>query len=155
VQIGSCGILADGVRPGDVVVPTNALGLDGVTAGYAAELEVASSGAWSERAAAGLLSRGIAVRRGPIVTWPTLFNQPRERVRSWRDDGRLGVDMETATTLAVAARFGAQAISMLVAWDDILSERSFLDPLSGPEAAAFKVAEAATFEVAMELAASA
>jgi purine-nucleoside phosphorylase len=63
--------------------------------------------------------------------------------------------METATTLAVAARFGAQAISMLVAWDDILSERSFLDPLSGPEAAAFQVAEAATFEVAMELAASA
>ena len=152
VQIGSCGILTPGVRPGDVVVPTRALGLDGVTGVYTDESEVASSATWTDRAAEVLTSRGVIVHRGPTVTWPTLFNQPRDQVRRWRDEGRLGVDMETATTLAVAARFDTPAISMLVAWDDLLSERSFLDPLPGPDAAAFEAAETAIFDVALELA---
>jgi uridine phosphorylase len=151
VQIGTCGILAGGVRPGDVVVPTRALGLDGVTATYADESDVASWMTWSDRAATALTSRGIRVHRGPTVTWPTLFNQPRHLVRRWRDEGRLGVDMETAATLAVAARFGIAAISMLVAWDEILSERSFLDPLAGTAARAFEAAEKAVFDVALEM----
>jgi uridine phosphorylase len=154
VQLGSCGILGDGVRPGDVIVPTQALGLDGVTAGYADGLEVAASGAWSDLAAAALTARGISVRRGPTVTWPTLFNQPRDQVRRWRDEGRLGVDMETATTLAVAARFSVPAIALLVAWDELLSERSFLDPLAESDARAFAAAEESVFDVATGLAAA-
>ena len=31
VQLGSCGVVGAGVVPGDVIVPTAALGLDGVT----------------------------------------------------------------------------------------------------------------------------
>jgi uridine phosphorylase len=152
VQIGSCGILTAGVSPGHVVVPTRALGLDGVTAGYAGNVDVAASAEWSERASVALASRHITVHRGATVTWPTLFNQPREQVRRWRDEGRMCVDMEAATTLAVAAMFDVPAIAMLVAWDEILSERSFLDPLSEAEAQAFETAEAAVFDVALELA---
>lgn len=151
VQIGSCGVVGAGVRPGDVVVPTEALGLDGVTPHYAGEATAASSPEWSERAATALAERGVTVRRGPIVTWPTLFNQPVERVREWQQDGYLGVDMETATTLAVAKRFGIAGISMLVAWDEVLSGRSFLDPLPDTEAMAFSKAEGAIFDVALEL----
>jgi uridine phosphorylase len=151
VQIGSCGILAGGVRPGDVVVSTRALGLDGVTGIYTDEPEIPSSASWSDRVEAALTSRSIRVHRGPTVTWPTLFNQPLEQVRHWQDEGRLAVDMETATTFAVAARFDVPAVSMLVAWDELQSGRTFLDPLSAPEAAAFEAAEAATFDVSLEL----
>ena len=85
------------------------------------------------------------------MTWPTLFNQPLARVREWREAGYLGVDMETATTLAVADTFAVPAVSMLVAWDEVLSGRSFLDPLPDDQAAAFKAADDATFRAALEL----
>ena len=94
---------------------------------------MSASDAWSARAVVELERLGIPAHRGPSVTWPTLFNQPVERVREWQRDGYLGVDMETAATLAVARRFGVAGMSMLVAWDEVLSGRSFLDPL--PEGA--------------------
>jgi uridine phosphorylase len=151
VQIGSCGVVGQGIRPGDVVVPTTVLGLDGVAHHYSPADPIEASGEWSERARDSLQRQGTTVHRGSSVTWPTLFNQPLARVREWRDAGYLGVDMETATTLAVAKAFGVPAISMLVAWDEILSGRSFLDPLPDDQAAAFSAADEATFRAALEL----
>lgn len=151
IQIGSCGVVGDGVRPGDVIVPTQALGADGVTSHYASTPRVPSSSPWSDRAARSLRVRAITVHRGPGVTWPTLFNQPTARVREWRREGYLGVDMETAATFAVARRLGVAAISMLVAWDEVLTGRTFLDPLPEGQAAAFAQADEAVFEVALEL----
>ena len=153
VQIGSCGVIGPDVRPGDVIVPTRTLGLDGVTPHYAASETIASSEPWSRRAVDELERQGITVHLGPSVTWPTLFNQPVSRVQEWQREGYLGVDMETATTLAVAAHFGVAGISMLVAWDEVLSGRSFLDPLPDEEAAAFATSEDAIFDVALSLAA--
>jgi purine-nucleoside phosphorylase len=104
-----------------------------------------------EQAAAMLAARAIAVHQGPSVTWPTLFNQPLARVDEWHRDGYLGVDMETATTLAVARSFQIDAVSMLVAWDELRSGRSFLDPLPEAEASAFAAADEAIFATALEL----
>jgi uridine phosphorylase len=151
VQIGSCGVVGDEVRPGDVIVPTAALGLDGTTAHYATDLTVPASVELSGRASALLDAHDIVMHRGPTVTWPTLFNQPIARVEEWHRGGYLGVDMETATTLAVARFFGVEAASMLVAWDEVRSGRSFLDPLPEPAASAFAAADEAVFEVALEL----
>ncbi|MFO7532736.1 MAG: hypothetical protein R6W93_09765 [Candidatus Limnocylindrales bacterium] len=151
VQIGSCGVLGDGIRPGDVIVPTATLGLDGVTPLYASDPQVAASSTWVGRAAAALADRGIAEHRGPSVTWPTLFNQPIAVVAQWHQAGYLGVDMETATTLAVASYFEIDAVSMLVAWDEVRSGRSFLDPLPESEATAFAAADEAIFTAALEL----
>ena len=151
IQIGSCGVVGAGIHPGDVVVPTVTLGLDGTTALYSADARVAASEEWCARAAAILEGRGVSAHRGPSVTWPTLFNQPLGDVREWSEQGYLGVDMETATTLAVARTFGAAAVSMLVAWDEVLSERSFLDRLPADQQAAFEHAEDEIYEVALRL----
>jgi uridine phosphorylase len=155
IQIGSCGVIGAGVRPGDVIVPSRTLGLDGVTPHYDASGSVASSAAWTQRAVEELKGRGIRTHAGTSVTWPTLFNQPIARVQEWQREGYLGVDMETATTLAVAAHFGVAGIAMLVAWDEVLSGRSFLDPLPDDEAAAFATSEDAIFDVALSLSAQA
>lgn len=151
VQIGSCGVLGDGIRPGDVIVPTTALGLDGVTSLYSDDPVVPASAERVEQAAAMIAVLAIAVHQGPSVTWPTLFNQPLARVDEWHRDGYLGVDMETAATLAVARAFGIDAVSMLVAWDELRSGRSFLDPLAEAEASAFAAADEAIFATALEL----
>jgi uridine phosphorylase len=155
IQIGSCGVLGATVRPGDVVVPRATLGLDGTTTLYATETPVPSSEEWSTRAVAALVQRGVTAHQGTSVTWPTLFNQPLSLARAWSDEGHLGVDMETATTLAVARMFGAAAISMLVAWDEVLSDRSFLDPLPADQQRAFDRAEDEVYEVALQLVAEA
>jgi uridine phosphorylase len=86
------------------------------------------------------------------VTWPTLFNQPLARVHEWQREGYLGVDMEAATTLAVSGHFGVAGIAMLVAWDELLSGRSFLDPLPDDQSIAFKTSEDAVFRAALVLA---
>jgi uridine phosphorylase len=151
VQLGSCGVLDPDIRPGDVVVPSAALGLDGTSALYASDTLVAASSDWTGRALTELERRGVAAHRGPSVTWPTLFNQPTDLVRRWSAEGYLGVDMETAATLAVARRFGAAGTSMLVAWDEVLSDRSFLDPLPGDQQQAFEHADEEIFEVALAL----
>ncbi len=151
IQLGTCGVVGAGVRPGDVVVPNVALGLDGVTKHYTDTARVASSDVWSDRAVAELTRLGVTAHQGPSVTWPTLFNQPLDQVRAWHRDGYLGVDMETAATLAVAHHFGKAGISMLVAWDEVLSGRSFLDPLPDDQSEAFRLAESAAFEVALAL----
>jgi uridine phosphorylase len=151
IQMGSCGVLGTDVRPGDVVIPTEALGLDGTTALYAADTRVPSSADWSSRASALLRQRGITTHRGTTVTWPTLLNQPGTLARAWSDEGYLGVDMETAATLSVATKFGAAGVSMLVAWDEVLSDRSFLDPMPTNQQAAFDRAEDEIYAVALTL----
>ncbi len=151
IQLGSCGVLGPDVRPGNVIVPSAALGLDGTSALYAPDTRIASSVEWSDRAVEELERRGVTAHLGPSVTWPTLFNQPAYLVRAWSEEGYLGVDMETAATLAVARAFGATGISMLVAWDEVLSDRSFLDPLPDEQQRAFERAEAEAYEVALSL----
>ena len=94
---------------------------------YAGQDTIAGSSATAELAATALVTRGVRVPQARSVTRPTLFNQPLELVRGWQRDGYRGVDMETATTLAVAQRFGMVGVSMLVAWGEVLSDRSFLD----------------------------
>jgi hypothetical protein len=59
--------------------------------------------------------------------------------------------METAATLSVATKFGAAGGSMLVAWDEVLSDRSFLDPLPMDQQAAFDRAEDEIYRVALTL----
>ena len=40
------------------------------------------------------------------------------------------VDMEAATLFAVAKHFGFAATALLVVWDQLTADRSFLDPLT-------------------------
>ena len=130
---------------------TGALGLDGTTALYMADTRVPSSDEWPSRASALLEQHGVTAHRGASVSWPTLFNQPVSMVRTWSDEGYLGVDMETAATLSVARLFGVAGVSMLVAWDEVLSDRSFLDPLPADQRAAFDRAKDEICGVALTL----
>ncbi len=70
---------------------------------------------------------------------------------SWHQAGLLSVDMETATTLGVAAHLGVPALSLLVVWDDLTRGKRFLDPMTEAESAALDRANKSVFEVALEL----
>lgn len=72
-------------------------------------------------------------------------------VEDWHNSGYMSVDMETATTLAVARSFGMDAVSMLVVWDELLRGRSFLDPLEPDHQRAFDSAYSDLFAIALQL----
>jgi purine-nucleoside phosphorylase len=152
VQIGTCGGLQSHLKPGDIILPKVALCREGVAHIYGAIDSVAGSAEWINRAQQLLLARGHQTYTGTHLTWSTLFGQTGKMVETWHQAGYLSVDMETATTFAAAEHFRMPAVSMLVVWDDLTRNRSFLDPLSEAELAALNKSNESVFEIALELA---
>ena len=151
IQLGTCGGLQSQLRPGDIILPEQALARDGVAQFYSQSELVPADPTWLARAAATLQARNLTTHRGPHVTFASLFAETPAMMAAWHEAGYLGVDMETATTLAVARQQGVPAISLLAVWDDLSRGRSFLDPLTNGESAALQRANEAVYEVALEL----
>ena len=151
VQIGSCGGLQGGLAPGDIVVPDLAVCEEGIARIYGSGDRVPASPQWTDATRALLTKRGHKVHGGDNLTWYSIFAQDGRMVESWHNAGYLSVDMETATTLAVASHFDMAAVSMLVVWDELLRGRSFLDPLEPAHQAEFDRSYEAIFATALEL----
>jgi len=151
VQIGSCGGLQGSLDPGDIIVPDHAVCEEGIARIYGSGDRVQSDAQWSEAARTILASHDHVVHGGTHLTWYSIFAQDNAMVKSWHEAGFLSVDMETATTLAVAQHFDMAAVSMLVVWDELLRGRSFLDPLEPTQQAEFDRSYEAIFATALEL----
>lgn len=151
VQIGTCGGLQRHLRPGDIIVPKTARALDGVAQLYTSAPVSFGNPVSLEMARRLVSERGLVVYDGDHLTWPTLFAQHSELITQWSKSGISSVDMETATTYAAATKFGMAGASLLVVWDDLMRGRTFLDPLTLEESEAVDRANAAVFDVALEL----
>lgn len=151
IQIGTCGGLQRQLRPGDIVIPDDVVCSEGVAAMYGADGVVVADTEASATARLLMEGRGHTVHRGTHLTWYSIFAQDGPMVVDWHARGYTSVDMETATTLAVAKHFGMAAVSMLVVWDDLLNGRSFLDALSQREQRLVDAGNRAVYEVALEL----
>jgi uridine phosphorylase len=151
VQIGTCGGLQADLRPGEIVVPATARMRDGVAQLYGSGPASSGTAETLEAARTWLSHRGLTVHDGDHLTWPTLFAQDARLITEWAAEGLSSVDMETATTYAVAARYGMASASLLVVWDALTEGRSFLDPLTTGEQRAVDGGNAAVFEAALAL----
>ena len=152
VQIGTCGGLQSHLKSGDIILPEVAFCRDGVAHLYDAPEAALGFPEQLSRARQLLEARGHTTYRGPHVTWSSLFTETADMMTAWHQAGYLSVDMETATTYAVARYFGQTAVSMLVVWDDLTRGKRFLDPLTETEQAALDRSNQAVYEVALALA---
>jgi len=152
VQIGTCGVLVPNIGIGTVLLPDTCRACDGVSEHYGGGLDVALDPYWIARAAAHLADLSITTGRARHITWPSLFAQSDSMCARWAEAGFVSVDMETSVVATIARRYGVAAVSLLSAWDALLSGRTFLDPLDPPEAAALSRANDAVFTVALRLA---
>lgn len=152
VQIGTCGGLQPYLAPGDIILPDVVLCRDGIAPMYGAHDAVRGSGEWIERAEKKLRERGHSTYRGTHVTWSSLFTETPQMMEAWHYAGMLSVEMETATTFAVARFFNMAAVSMVVVWDDLTRGRRFLDPLPPGGLEALNRGNESIFEVALALA---
>lgn len=152
VQIGTCGGLQSHLKPGDIILPDVALCREGVAHMYGAPDAVRGSAAWLDRAEGLLKARQHTTYRGAHITWPSLFTETPQMMEAWHYAGILSVEMETATTYAVARHFDMAAVAMVVVWDDLTRGRRFLDPLPPGGREALDRSNQAVYEVALELA---
>lgn len=151
IQIGTCGGLQSHLKSGDVILPETAICRDGV-AHLFGDNEVAFAHPDSVTQAERLLqARSHTTYRGGHMTFSSLFAETTAMMAGWNQAGLLSVDMETATTLSVAAQLGMPAISMLVVWDDLTRGKRFLDPMTDEELAALNRANESVYEVALAL----
>lgn len=120
IQTGYCGGLVPDLKYGEILVVTSAKAEDGVSNQYFSDRsEFASTSTLVENAKRILNSESFPYRTGKVVTTSVMFLETTEIVNSWAKSGCLGVDGETATTLAVAEKFGAEAVSLLTCSDNL------------------------------------
>lgn len=151
VMIGTCGALHAGLSTGDVVVPSVAVAREGVAHLYGASDTVEANPGLAALGRRRLMEREIRAADSLHLSWVSIFAQSGEMVSDWREQGYGSVDMEAATLYAVARHFGFAATALLVVWDQLDQDRSFLDPLTEAQQARLDAANEAVFEVALSI----
>jgi uridine phosphorylase len=118
IQTGCCGALGDGILPGDLVCATAARCGEGASQYYVGQKR-------EVRACPGLfdpftsrLPEDLTMHVGPIWTTSALLAEGKEEIESWRRQGCIAVDMESASTFAVAEHFGMDRTALLFAFDN-------------------------------------
>jgi uridine phosphorylase len=123
IQLGWFGALQPGMALGDVVVPRHAERQDSVSDWYLPKGILAdATPELSEEIAARLRERDVQVSEHAIFTTPALLAESREVIADWSRHGWQGVDMETASTFAVAKALGARRAAALIRMDDLVAE---------------------------------
>ena len=151
IQIGTCGGLQSHLAPGDIIVPTVIRCEDGVAEHYTDAGTIKADPHWVARATTHLEAEGRRVYAGPHVTFSSLFAETIEMYEAWHKDGLLSVEMETASTLAVAAKYGVPGVSMVVVWDELTAGRRFMDPMTPAALAELELSNEAVFAAALTL----
>ncbi len=118
IQTGVCGALGDDIAAGDLVIATEAGCGEGAAACYLPGLQRASASPDLVDWACSAIDPAVPHHRGPIWTTAALLAEGDAEVNAWYRAGYLAVDMETATTFAVAEHFNMRRLSLLVVFDN-------------------------------------
>ena len=113
VTVGLFGAFVADLRPGDVVVPEKVFVEEGTTLHYCGAVDFSEPDPEAHRLAAAL----PGVRTDPLVSTDAVYRQTFRKEQLWRDEGAVGVDMETSAVFSVARCLGMRAVGLLAASD--------------------------------------
>lgn len=119
IQTGNCGGLADELNAGDLFMPTEAFCGEGAAQYYKSNGQRVA--AFPAPAALQSLTRRDSVEKfqtGSIYTTGALLAEGEADIERWYHQGFSAVDMETATTFAVAEYFGMDRAAVLYVFDN-------------------------------------
>lgn len=124
LQIGTYGGLAPDGAVGDVLVPSQVVGRDGVSRQLSRNRPISPDPALRASLAEHLRASPVATRDGALVSTTTIaLERPRD-IRRWVRAGYAGVEMEAAATLSTAQHFGVPAAAALVLIDNVGSDHT-------------------------------
>jgi len=121
IQTGYFGSLSNEVDYGEILIVKEAHMLDGVSHWYLPDQHTVKADEKLVQEAKNYCEqKGYSYSIGSVVSTSAMLLETSDQVNKWASSGHLGVDMETATTLAVAKRFNKKAISLLNLSDHLI-----------------------------------
>lgn len=118
IQTGCCGALADRFEAGDLFLATEAYCGEGAARYYLPEKALVRSTVTPARIRPLASHAAVPIHEGKIYTTAALLAEGSREIEAWHDAGFAAVDMETATSFAVAEHFGMDRASILFGFDN-------------------------------------
>lgn len=123
IRVGTCGALQKDVNVRDIILAmsastdsaVNRIRFNGMDYAPTADFNLLSKAYASAQAAK------MPVRVGNVFTSDSFYNDDRENVKRLTNYGTLAVEMETTALYTIAAKFKAQALSILTVSDHLLT----------------------------------
>lgn len=130
IAVGWCGSLNEGVRIGDIVLPSGAISEEGTSSHYpGAECSPSRQLFHSLRSV--LETTGKSVHQGCVWTTDAPYRETCEKVRGFQAQGVLAVDMETSALFSVSRFRDVELAVVLVVSDELFGLKwvhGFRDP---------------------------
>lgn len=121
IQTGYYGGLTRDTKYGDILIVTEAGMQDGVSQWYLPDKDVVKADeAMVNEAISYCEKKGYSYSTGCVISTSAMLLETVDMVKKWSDNGYTGVDMETATTLAVAKKLNKKAIGLLNLSDHLI-----------------------------------
>ncbi|QGQ97734.1 uridine phosphorylase [Paenibacillus psychroresistens] len=121
IQTGYFGGLSHIVKYGDILIVTAAEMKDGVSHWYLPNQDRIKSDEHLVNAAIEYCKKmKYNYVIGSVVSTSAMLIETSELIMEWAENQHVGVDMETATTLSIAKKFGKRAISLLNLSDHLI-----------------------------------
>jgi uridine phosphorylase len=121
IVYGWCGSLNDTMGIGDILLPTWAVSDEGTSNHYPLKVRPESHAPTRELLQKGLGLQGQTVRTGPVWTTDAPYRESLEQVKLLAKNGVLGVDMEFAALVTVAAFRKVELTAVLLVSDELWS----------------------------------
>lgn len=114
VSVGMCGSFSQRLESGDILIPDKAYAEEGTSLHYYENADCFYP-------CEGLRKKALSCIDGakslPIVSVDAVYRQTFFKEQKWREEGAVGVDMETSALFSVGKYLGLNVLSVLIASD--------------------------------------
>jgi uridine phosphorylase len=118
IAAGWCGSLRSDVRIADIVLPSGAISEEGTSSHYPGA-DCAPSPELFNSLKSAMSSTGRAIHEGIVWTTDAPFRETFAKIKAFRSQGILAVDMETSALFSVSRFRGVDLAVVLVVSDDL------------------------------------
>lgn len=150
VVFGWCGAVSEGLEPGDLLLPDEAIADEGTSRHYMEPGErfpaISPSKPLTTAFEKQLNHSTVSYKKGRIWTTDAIYRETRKKINYFRDKGAQAVEMECSALFAAAAFRNVGATALLAVSDDVGSDK--WNP--GFRKEAFKQARKAGLEAVIE-----
>jgi uridine phosphorylase len=120
ILLGYCGALLEGIEIGDIVLPVEAVREEGTSYHYLPKNEKSCPDlALQHQLSDWIGGVGLSTLRGRVWTTDAPYRETPEKVRAYRAEGVLGVEMEMAAAFAFGKAKGISVGSVLIVSDQV------------------------------------
>ncbi len=113
IVVGMFGAFDERVHVGEIITPQKAFVEEGTSLHYYESIDFSVPNHDLFDMAASLLN----INTYPIVSTDAVYRQTFRKEQLWRENGAVGVDMETSAVFSVSRRLGLKAVALLMASD--------------------------------------